>query len=512
MNNPLQNAWQWLTTDLRRLAVLISAIFSVWVILTNDTVNSDGILYVDVAYHIGNWDWRAALKLYMWNFYPILIALIHKITFLELEASAFLLNSLFFAGIAWLFISILQTLGANRQVLIAGLIIISIHPYINEYRADIFRGPGFWFCIMWVLSLLIKIHETGKLVHGILLGLALIIATLFRIEGIAFLVFAPLALLFIGNTRLTTRLMQIASIYLLPLACGLLLLLAWLINGDSIPTGRLTDPFELVINAYNALAHKIPEKGEILATQVLDPKSDDFGVVGVIATLFTILLLTSIKRITLLVLILAIYAKLKIQIKHMPILIWLSMINIAYMAVYVTYYFFLSSRFAMPVALFAALPASFALAKIFQSTDSSNWKLRSIQTLSVLFIIFMLLDGLISTGESKRYQREAGYWLEQNIQPGETLLANLFHVNYYANIRMTHRDREILVEFARQLDNGDIQENAKYWLNTADYIAIRVKHLDPSTVDRVSTILGRQPIKEFSASDKERVVIYHNRK
>jgi len=509
MKNSLSSTWQWLSADLRRPAVLISFIFSIWVILTNDTLNTDGILYLDVAYHIGNWNWKAASELYHWNFYPALIALVSKITFLDLEVSAFLLNSVFFAGIAWLFLGILQTLGANRLVLIAGLVIISIHPYINEYRADILRGPGFWFCIMWALSLLIKVHETGKFVHGIVLGLALITATLFRIEGVAFLIFSPLILLFSSNNNLTTRLTQLVSAYLIPLACGLLLLMAWLTIGDSLYVGKLTHPIELMKDTYTSLAREIPQKGEILAAQVLNPKSDDFGVAGVVATLVTILLLTTIKRITLFVLILAIYAKLKIQIKHMPILLWLSMINIGYMALYVTHHFFLSSRFAMPVALLAALPASFALAKLFQDTEIANWKLKSLKAVGILFMIFMLLDGLVSIGESKRYIRNAGYWLEQNMRPGEILLTNQLAINHYANIRMTQNDRGKIGRFISQLDNKSIRKKS---IQDTDYIAIRIKHVDVDAINRINKILDQHPIKTFSSSAKEKIIIYHNKK
>ena len=509
MNNSLTISWQWLSEDLRRLGVLISLLFSAWIIFTNDTLNTDGILYLDVAYHIAHWDWAAASKIYHWNFYSALIALVSKIMFLEVEAAAVLINSLFFAGIAWMFLSILKILGASRQVLIAGLVIISIHPYINEYRADILRGPGFWFCMLWALRLLIKLQETGKYVYGIILSLAFIIATLFRIEGIVFLLFAPMTLLFSNGNTLTIRLKLFVSAYIIPLIGSLFLIAAWLIIGDSFSVGRLTHPVELLGDAYQALVHKIPEKGEILATQVLNPKSDDFGVVGVVATLAAILLLTTIKRITLFILILAIYAKLKIQVKHMPVLLWLSLLNITYMALYITHYFFLSSRFAMPVALYVALPASFALAKVFQSTENPDWLSKLIKTISILFIAFMLLDGLISTGASKRYLRESGYWLEENMKSGETLLTNQLVVNHYANKRMTAYDRGIVMNLDKQLSNRTLAEES---MRAADYVAIRTKHLDANTIKYIGEALGQQPVKQFSASEKEKIIIYHNKR
>jgi hypothetical protein len=511
MNHALLTVWNWLHTDLRRLAILVSIIFSIWVILTHDTINTDGVLYLDVAYHLGNFDWQAAAAIYHWNFYPALIALVSKLSFLSLENSAFLINTLFLAGLAWLFLSVLMQMGANHSVLMAGLVLVSIHPYINDYRADIIRGPGFWFFVLYGTYLLIRLQETGRYRYGVFTALAFIMAALFRIEGVAFLLFAPLVLL-IGNQALAIRIKTTMSTYLVPVVITLIAALLWMFSGDpqSISwtgnsIGKIYHPLKLVLDAYHSLIHEIPLKGEIISTQVLNQHSEDYGVAGVISILATILVLTIVKRITLLILILAVYAKYQTRIKYLPILLWLSLINIGYMAVYVTHEFFLSSRFAMPIAILVALMGSFGLAHLFRKTLPVTKRMKLFRGLAMFFIIFLLLDGLISTGTSKTYLREGGYWIKQHIQPDDKLVSNQFLVNHYADVRMTFDERAAIKRFDAQLTSGKLDTEL---LENADYVVIRTKHVNPQTLEQIRTILGGYTFNEFSASDRERLLVY----
>ena len=505
MKSSLQYKWEWLTADERRFAVLVSFILSIWIILTNDTVNTDGVLYVDTAYHIKNWNISAASELYHWNFYPALIALTSKITFLNLESSAFLLNSIFIAGTIWFFLSILKLMGANRATMIAGLTIILIHPYINEYRADIIRGPGFWFFFMWGTYLLIKANETAEYRYAFFYSLVICIGTLFRIEGAAFLLFGPLIFWYDHNHTASKRALLMISAYLIPISAGIILFFVWLIVDNNLPLGRLLEPSRLIADSYNSLVRDIPQKGNVISSQVLNQKSEDFGHVGVYSILIAILLLTTIKRVTLLVFILSAYSLLKDKIRHSPTIIWLSFINLSYMFLYLIYHFFLSSRFAMPTALLMALPASFALSRLFQKVDKTEWKLRTARAMVAILLLFMLLDGLISTGTSKYYIREAGYWLKENTSQDETILTNMLHVKYYANIRMDLNKRKEVIWFGKQLNKSVIDYKA---ISSADYIAIHTRKIKPHVIQKIEQAVGRKPIKVFSSSDKERLLIY----
>ena len=511
MNHTLSAVRTWLLADLRRPAVLISIVFSIWAILTNDVINTDGVLYLDVAYHISNLDWAAAAVIYHWNFYPALIALTSKITFLDLESAAFLINNLFLAGLAWMFLSVLMIMGADRRVLIGGLVLISIHPYINDYRADIIRGPGFWFFIVYGTYYLIRLQQGSHFRYGVFISLAFIMAALFRIEGIAFVIFAPLILL-VGTDSLNNKIKLILGTYLIPAAATLLALIILMFSGDGAsmgwtnnPVGKIQHPMRLMVDAYQSLTHEIPAKGQIIANQVLNQHSEDYGTLGVIAILSTMLILTTLKRITLLVFLLAIYGKLKREIRHLPVLAWLSLINIGYMAVYVIHEFFLSSRFAMPIALFFALAGSYGLARLFTHPDPAGTGIKFLRAIVIFFMLIMLVDGLVSFGTSKTYIRDGGHWIGENLNPGEKIISNQILVNHYAGIRMTFDERQKIILFESQLNTGNPSAEL---LKDVKYVAIRAKHIHPKTHQKVESILQDFTVKEFSSSDKERLIIY----
>ena len=99
----------------------------------------------------------------------------------------------------------------------------------------------------------------------------------------------------------------------------------------------------------------------------------------------------------------------------------------------------------------------------------------------------------------------SGYWLANNMQPGETLLTNQFTVKHYANVRMTYDEREKIYLFDQQLSSSTFNEES---MSTADYVAIRTKHLDPKTIERINGIFKQWAVKEYSASPKEKLLIY----
>lgn len=511
MNSTLTTAIHWFQHDLRRPAVLISILFSIWVILTNDVINTDGVLYLDTAHQIKHLNWNEAAALYHWNFFPALIALVSTITFLDLESSALLINNLFIVGVTWVFLSALMLMGANHRVQLAGLVIISIHPYINDYRADIIRGPGFWFFILLGTYLLIQARHKMQLMPSILMGLCFAIASLFRIEGIAFVLIGPLILLF-GKPPLALKLKLTATVYAIMILLAVIAAGLWMARGEAgsmswvdNPAGKILHPVRLLSDSLDSLTNEIPQKGKIISEKVLNQHSEDYGTSGVIAVLVLILIATTIKRITLLYFILAIYGHYKNRIQYLPELLGLTLINLAYMAVYVSHHFFLSSRFAMPAALLIALLASYGLAGLFEKQQQGGITKQLLRMLAALVMLFMLLDGLISTGTSKQYIREGARWMQQHLQPGDRVITNQVLVNHYADIRMTRSARDQVLQFERQLNTG--APTIKLF-SQADHVAIRIKNLDPKVLVKLESLLKDYTEKEFSSSDKERLVIY----
>ncbi len=176
------------------LAILGSIILS-WLLNRNALINPDGVLYIQTAQAFLQGGLDAALAVYKWPFYSILIALIHQITQLSMDNAAILLNTFLCILIVTGFISLVKRLGGNYQVQVCAAIIILLHTGLNDHRAYIIRDFGHWAFMLYAVYFLIVYAQNRQLRYALAFGCSIFIAFLFRTEALFILLFAPLALL-----------------------------------------------------------------------------------------------------------------------------------------------------------------------------------------------------------------------------------------------------------------------------------------------------------------------------
>ncbi|HHA19656.1 MAG TPA: hypothetical protein ENK70_08130, partial [Methylophaga sp.] len=75
---------------------LISLLLSILALYSDDIINSDGIMYIELSQAYLDGGLIASAKVYNWPFFSILVALIHQITQLSLETSTYVLNTILF--------------------------------------------------------------------------------------------------------------------------------------------------------------------------------------------------------------------------------------------------------------------------------------------------------------------------------------------------------------------------------------------------------------------------------
>ena len=81
---------------IRAFTALASLLLSVFAYYSNDIINNDGILYMNMAEAFLQGGLAETVKLFNWPFFSILVASIHQLTSLPLETSANILNALLF--------------------------------------------------------------------------------------------------------------------------------------------------------------------------------------------------------------------------------------------------------------------------------------------------------------------------------------------------------------------------------------------------------------------------------
>ena len=107
------------------LLAFISLIFTVLAITLNHVINNDGIVYVRQAEKFHLLEWNAALNIYKWPTYSLLIAVASLITGLPELLAAYLLNALFTAGLCIVFVKLVGQLGGNSRTMLLAAFVIS---------------------------------------------------------------------------------------------------------------------------------------------------------------------------------------------------------------------------------------------------------------------------------------------------------------------------------------------------------------------------------------------------
>jgi hypothetical protein len=140
-----------------RVAFFASLALSFLAVLSNPSLNRDGMLYIDSARMFLSDGLAGASTVFNWPFLPILIAGFSELSGLGLENAALLLNALFLAGAC----SLLVACATRRFPEAAWPICLCLLalPGMNQYRNEILREYGCWFFFMLSFWLALRWSE-----------------------------------------------------------------------------------------------------------------------------------------------------------------------------------------------------------------------------------------------------------------------------------------------------------------------------------------------------------------
>ena len=497
----------------RLISVLLSFLLSLWCVYKADAINNDGILYINTAKHILAGDWRGAYELYDWLYYPVLIALVSFVSGMDLEVSAHILNALLTALMVFGFITLVREIDNDLKILAIAGIVILFHPYINDTRSEIVRDHGYWACYLLAITFLIRYFKSQQWSYSLAWGVAIINATLFRAEGMVFLAVVPGFLLFHLNNKFLTRLNFIARLYAIVPLFFLVIIMFFLMNDFDIKTASANhNPFDLLLRFIHEVRSGIYAKGEIISKTVLSQYADDYALAAIIATLLLVLLSKIFTTLTPLysLLLVTLYKRTYLNFSLNLIIIEFCFINISIACVFLFANGFLSSRHIMPLAL-TLLVFVPSILKILVSQWALNNRMFSRRNWIYVIILFVFLyqtvDGLVSLGgASKDYVKQAGLWLNEQVEIPINLYTNNQKIAYYSGQSMNYGGYVDWRQVPRwQLNMRMLQELA--W-QRYDYLALWVTHDNYQERQQFSKYLGIEPIKVFENSKKDAVLIY----
>ncbi|MFH1673213.1 MAG: glycosyltransferase family 39 protein [Pseudomonadota bacterium] len=497
--------------DVRVVSVVISLMISIWAVYQDSVINGDGLLYVYSAAQISEGNWQQAFSIYNWPFYSWLISLTNQLLGFSLESSAHQLNAVLTALAVVAFINLVKELGGDKKILIAGAITILIYPTLNDYRNYIIRDAGyiaFYLASIWLFIRYIKYNNWSDAVGW---GTSMTIATLFRIEGSVFLALMPLIILFKNPDPVRKRLQLFLKAHTVLFVFILLGFVLWLVDGDLIHQrhGRLYEPVETLQNLFGYVTTDMANKVEVLRGSLLNKYSSEYAWVIICLSLLVIFITETITTLTPLFAVLAVYSvfrKLSFQDNFLrAVWYWLILLNVSILGVFLLKNTFLTGRFPLALSLTVMPAVPFALVSLFERWRENRHGF-SVQRLGLLLIgimlCFMALDGLISTGPSKEYIKDAGLWLKQTTKAQETLYSNNSALTHYAG---KLGDTGYLYDYEWSDTFALLKGNQ--W-KQYDYLAIQIKRKHPERANTVIDILGLQPVKTFTNSRGAKVLIF----
>ncbi len=363
-------------------------------------INNDGILYLQVAQVYFHSGLKAAMAIYPWPFYSMLIAWTHKVTALSFLHSAYLINIVLYGSIAAVFTRLLRQLNATQWIVIFGTLLLVFDPTLNVFRVFLIRGPGYWFFYLLSLSLLLSYIEMPRWWHAPLWFLSLLIGGLFRVEAFIFMPLIPLALLLCKTPQGYSKLGLCLRFYMFPLFAMILMLFIWWGMGGASDKdfGRFQQIIWQFQHGYTALLASVRQASLTISEHVLSIFEKRHGLLFFVGGVIAFLLYYLIITLNFLNIVLISIAQIKGSMKagYNKFLICYSYIltNAMVLTVFMLQHLFTGKRFYVPLLLVALLFSPFSLPQLWQwyKTSSVLWQRALAPLVFLILIVFIIMD------------------------------------------------------------------------------------------------------------------------
>lgn len=460
-----------------------------------DTMNKDGILYIEAARSYLNGGIRAAAEVYGWPGYSILIAEVSRHMGLSLESGAYLINIILLPWIADSLLRLYFTVRSDQDPTsywLPPLILLGFPPLGD--RLEVIRDWGFLAFSLWAIFHLVRYRcaTANGIRDALLWQVGVAGALLFRIEALVLALFVPLIFLWKRESwRIRMRRWFFSTSWILLALLGFFVLL---LTGK-LPPGKL---MEIADHGYYdpALVWKsFSQHAERIAAAMPNHFGAEYTKLilgtGLLATLLWLLA----ANLGPLLLAITGYGIHRFGLHHPPrfaTIFWVAALTSGALLV------FLAVQI-VPVARYALLPSTLLLLStaryaehIFAERRERPWANR----LCLLFLAALLLDNFVVTEDYRAYLKGVGGWVRVNLPPTARIVANDPRIEFYAGRRMNPDRIQRFDELPQVLQRN----------NRPEFLALRLTK--PQEIAQVERWIRQPPVVEFRSDPRERVRIY----
>lgn len=490
------------------VAILTSLLFSFLCAQHEAIINPDAICYLASAEKFGTDGLHAAMSLCgqaRWPLYAILIHYVTQISAFSYTSAAYFLDAIFSAISVLSFILIVKNIRASKRILIfAAITILCAHKF-NSVRDYIIRDHGFWAFYLCAILAFITYLQKPKIIYALFFNISLLIASLFRVEGVIFLLTLPL---FIWLYQPFTLRAKFRGFVLLN-SCTCLAAIA--LGGFFVShphdawnyLGRLAE-FKLQLQqGYAYIIDNYQHAKTGLLNYVLNvdsAKHADLVLILVLITWFATSIITNLSWIYALLIFYAFYKKILPQARAVTLIIYGGLcINVGITFIFLLERNFLSKRYLIALILLLLLYIPLVLDYLYAKFSITKYRLTFVAVM--LAIGIQAIGGIISFGYSKMYIADAGAWLAHNVPKNATLYSNDYQLMYYSQ----HFGDEIFVKMPQYAAEFTATPKELAY----EFYALRLynKFNNKNLVQQLEQQFG-PPIKVFANKRGDSVKIY----
>lgn len=454
-------------------------------------INNDGILYVNAARQFALGHWGEARSQYSWFAYPLMLGKAMALTGIDAWPIALLLNG--FASTLTLLVLLrcAWVLMPAREVLIATALLLFGNLWFNDLRGAIVREHFYFLLMIAGVYCAIRDTQSPGIVYRIGFVVFLLLAGLFRVEALGFLVLVgALRVAFECSSR-SLRFAAVIALVLAPVA-AFIVLAGWSDSGNlasllSKPRARIAILRDDVLAPFEsrkaALAYSAMVIGLLLYALVNSIGLVPMGLAGWVAVSGRAVAGVGMRRL---------------------VLIWVAA-GAAIFGVQIYFNIVFDARHGLILSLVLTPVAAVGLVRLYQaSRDKANLGARWLLGLVAALLVVGFVVGLRKY-DAQNYRFAAGAWLKENMASGSKIASNSSQILFYGGYVNT--TPEIVTGAGAENPNLAIFDG---WKNY-DAVVVEIRNSKLGFIDQLESKLGIKPTVTFQNGRGDRIVIFKTR-
>jgi hypothetical protein len=475
-------------TDLntvRKLAALTVLLTVAIAMSMGEVINRDGIIYVSAAQAFLDGGFDAAVKVYRWPFYSVIIGSVSWLSGFSLEISAQLVNGILMLLLVDGFIRLSHSLeDFNSQPWIAALLVLSFPAF--EHRLEIYRDWGYLAFVLNGLVAFVRYwkHNQGSLADALTWQFSIIIALLFRVEAIGLMLMLPVLFVFHKSTWKVRiqRYLTVNLVLWVSLFCALTLILMGI-----LPAGKFAD-LSAYLN-FHKLLGSFNQTAELISEYALNKHTDDYAqlmLVSGIASMIVSMVMDNLGEWLILLTLVGWYLYRLPKIDNYHVVYWLLLLVFITLFVFMMAKLMAISRFALLGSVLVLLFTTHYVSQFYTNRNSGHAAGKYWWWFVLTGLLLGNLNSIAALPDYKGYMRQGGGWIQENLSPDVPLISNDSIIEYYA--RRPHGEK---------LDTFEKVEKAMLKTPKPYYVSLKV---DDDEMTEVLALMGQQPIAEFRSN------------